>query len=173
MRRVFRIPFSRPRITREVDDELAFHLDTRVEKLVADGWNRDDARDVVHDAFVRMWRKRDSIDWPRAGGLAFRTVLGLAANRRRANGVRALLAPLVPWAREDRAVDAPDTRLVDAEADAAARRAIDRLPERLRSVLVLCTFTVRRLVTISSLLFRMMLAMRSSPAANEIRRAMS
>lgn len=103
-------------------------------------WNRDDALDVVHDAFVRLWRKRDRIDWPRASGLAYRTVLGLAANRRRTQGLRALLAPLVPWARET-SVAAADALLRDAQADAAARRAIDQLPERLRSVLVMCTFT--------------------------------
>jgi len=106
-------------------------------------WNRDDALDVVHDAFVRIWRKRERIDWPRASGLAYRTVLGIAANRRRAQGVRAFLAPLVPWARADRDTGAEraDALLADAEADTAARRAIDRLPERLRSVLVMCTFT--------------------------------
>ena len=42
-------------------------------------WSAEDARDVVHDAFVRMWRRRASIDWPRAAGLAYRTVLGLAS----------------------------------------------------------------------------------------------
>jgi RNA polymerase sigma-70 factor, ECF subfamily len=102
-------------------------------------WNRDDALDVVHDAFVRMWRKRDRIDWERAAGLAYRTVLGLASNRRRTRAVRALLTPLVAWgrARDDR----PDALLAAAEDDAAVRRGIERLPERLRSVLVMCTFT--------------------------------
>lgn len=44
MRRVFRIPFRRPPIEQDVDDELAFHLDLRVERLVAQGMSADDAR---------------------------------------------------------------------------------------------------------------------------------
>ena len=44
MRRVFRIPFSRTRIEREVDDELAFHLETRVARLMAQGMAEADAR---------------------------------------------------------------------------------------------------------------------------------
>ena len=47
MRRVFRIPFIRtPRrkLLREVSEELEFHLETRVERLVAAGWKSDAAR---------------------------------------------------------------------------------------------------------------------------------
>ena len=100
-------------------------------------WNADDARDLVHDAFVRVWRKRARIDWERAPGLAYRTVLGLAANRRRTNSVRRILgatvtAPVQP---------AIEDQLDGARRDEAVRRAIDRLPERLRRVLTLCTFS--------------------------------
>ena len=44
MRRVFRIPFSRAHIGREIDDELAFHLEMRTQRLVAAGWTPDAAR---------------------------------------------------------------------------------------------------------------------------------
>src|SRR5205085_1341506 len=37
MRRVFRIPFTARQIAREVDDELRFHLEMRVQRLVAVG----------------------------------------------------------------------------------------------------------------------------------------
>ncbi len=102
-------------------------------------WNAEDARDVVQDAFVRLWRKRDSVDWPRAAGLVYRIVLGLASNRRRGNRLR-------QWFGGDE-VDVVDPRggadvaLSDLILDASVRRAIDELPERLRSVLVMCTFT--------------------------------
>jgi RNA polymerase sigma-70 factor (ECF subfamily) len=101
-------------------------------------WNRDDARDVVQDALVRLWRKRDRIDWPRAPGLAYRIVLGLAANRRRGNAVRAAFGLGPP--REPAVARAPDVALDDARLDAAVRRAIDELPARLRDVLLLATF---------------------------------
>ena len=44
MRRVFRIPFSRTRLVREVDDEISFHLQSRIDALVASGMTPDDAR---------------------------------------------------------------------------------------------------------------------------------
>src|SRR5215510_2624501 len=43
MRRVFRIPFS-ARVEREVDDELAFHLEMRMQRLIASGMTPDAAR---------------------------------------------------------------------------------------------------------------------------------
>ena len=44
MRRVFRLPFARAHIAREVDDELAFHLEMRMQRLVDAGWDPDRAR---------------------------------------------------------------------------------------------------------------------------------
>ncbi len=44
MRRVFRIPFSRFRLVREVDDEILFHLQSRIDALVAGGMSPTDAR---------------------------------------------------------------------------------------------------------------------------------
>ena len=44
MRRVFRLPPSRASLARELDDELAFHLETRVQRLIASGMSPDAAR---------------------------------------------------------------------------------------------------------------------------------
>ncbi len=111
-------------------------------------WSRDEARDVVQDAFVRLWRKRDGVDWPRASGLAYRMVLGLAANRRRASRIRSALgfgSTSSEEARSESRAPAPgpssDAQLDTARLDAAVRRAIDALPERLRSVLVMTTYS--------------------------------
>ncbi|HEY3805487.1 MAG TPA: sigma-70 family RNA polymerase sigma factor [Kofleriaceae bacterium] len=103
-------------------------------------WSSEDARDVVHDAFVRMWRKRESIDWPRAAGLAYRTVLGLASNRRRAFAIRRLFGAREASEPSGHASGA-DELLAAARTDAEVRRGIDRLPESLRSVLVMCAFS--------------------------------
>ena len=43
MRRVFRLPESRARARRAVDDELLFHLEGRIDELVAQGMSRPDA----------------------------------------------------------------------------------------------------------------------------------
>lgn len=102
-------------------------------------WSADDARDLVHDAFVRLWNKRESIDWERAAGLAYTIVLGLAHNRRRGNAVRRAfgLAPPVDDALQGRADEALDV----ARVDQVVRRCIDELPEKLRSVLVMTLFS--------------------------------
>ena len=42
-RRVFRLPTSADRLAREVDDELRFHIEGRIEELIAQGWSRDAA----------------------------------------------------------------------------------------------------------------------------------
>jgi RNA polymerase sigma-70 factor (ECF subfamily) len=103
-------------------------------------WNAEDARDVVHDAFVRLWRKRESIEWERAAGLAYRTVLGIAANRRRSFAIRRWFG--ARGGDDERGAAAPpaDALLASARLDADVRGAIDKLPERLRSVLVMCAF---------------------------------
>jgi predicted permease len=44
VRRVFRLGLGRTHIAREVDDELAFHLETRTQRLVASGWSPEAAR---------------------------------------------------------------------------------------------------------------------------------
>ncbi|MDB4874862.1 MAG: permease [Gemmatimonadetes bacterium] len=44
MRRVFRLPFGRAGIAREVDDELAFHLEMRTQRLIAAGMTPDAAK---------------------------------------------------------------------------------------------------------------------------------
>jgi predicted permease len=69
VRRVFRIPFSRTGIEREVDDEIAFHLSMRVDRLMAQGLTRDEALQrarqqfgetrSVRAAMLRIDRQRD------------------------------------------------------------------------------------------------------------------
>jgi len=43
MKRLFRLPFSRDRMRRDVDAELSFHLEGRIEELVARGMTRGEA----------------------------------------------------------------------------------------------------------------------------------
>ncbi|MGQ0639651.1 MAG: ADOP family duplicated permease [Gemmatimonadaceae bacterium] len=43
MKRLFRLPFSRARVQRDVDTELAFHILGRIEELMARGMSRQDA----------------------------------------------------------------------------------------------------------------------------------
>src|SRR5689334_11143585 len=69
MRRVFRIPVGRGHLARDVDDELAFHIEMRMQRLIAAGWSVDAARaealrqfgDVAHvrDDCVTMDQQRE------------------------------------------------------------------------------------------------------------------
>jgi RNA polymerase sigma-70 factor (ECF subfamily) len=104
-------------------------------------WSADEARDVVHDAFVRMWKKRERIEWARAAGLAYTIVLGLAQNRRRSATVRRAFGMAASADELPDAAPRADAALDAARLDAHVRRCIDELPERLRSVLVMCLFS--------------------------------
>lgn len=57
MRRVFRLPFGRANIAREVDDELAFHLEMRMQRLIAAGMTPDAARQEA----LRQFGNVDSV----------------------------------------------------------------------------------------------------------------
>src|SRR6184192_2011682 len=59
MRRVFRIPFRRPPIEREVDDELAFHLEMRERQLIAAGMDPKAAKQEALRQFGDMHSVRD------------------------------------------------------------------------------------------------------------------
>jgi putative ABC transport system permease protein len=43
MKKIFRLPFSRDRVRRDVDTELSFHLEGRIDEMVAAGMSRADA----------------------------------------------------------------------------------------------------------------------------------
>jgi len=98
-------------------------------------WNRDEARDVMHDAFLKLWQARERVDWSTAEPLVFRSALNLAANRLRARKLRswASLEPLLSDERE-----APDDALDAERTRAEVRKAIDALPDKLKRVVVLC-----------------------------------
>jgi putative ABC transport system permease protein len=51
MKRLFRLPFSRDRMRRDVDAELDFHLEGRIEDLVERGLSRDEAEREVRRRF--------------------------------------------------------------------------------------------------------------------------
>jgi predicted permease len=51
LRRAFRLPASRTRLQHVVDEELRFHLDGRIEELIARGMTRDDAETEARRRF--------------------------------------------------------------------------------------------------------------------------
>lgn len=103
-------------------------------------WDAEEARDVVQEAFCRLWRARDRVELATVEPFVYKVALNLASNRRR--GRR-----LWQWVSWDRApAQASDLRdadesLVLRERRAAVRRAVDKLPERHKRVVMLCEFS--------------------------------
>lgn len=62
MRRVFRLPSNRARIAREVEDELAFHLEERVSRLIAAGMEPEAAHALALRHFGDVESTRASME---------------------------------------------------------------------------------------------------------------
>ncbi len=99
-------------------------------------WNAEDAHDVVQEAFVRLWDVRARVDPSTAEPFVYRIALNLAASRLR----RRRRWAWVPFetVRDTLAASSPADREVDGEDRERVRRAVDGLPEELRTVLLLC-----------------------------------
>lgn len=100
-------------------------------------WQREDAADIVQDAFVKLWDMRDRVRMDTVEPLAYRITINLASNRRRKRRV-------LRWMGLDSApeAEAPNTdaahSLMQQQASLGVRRAVDALPESHRRVIMLC-----------------------------------
>ena len=61
MRRVFRIPFSKRRLVDDVDDEIRFHLQSRIDALVRSGVSPQAAQEIARKQFGDLVSVRDSM----------------------------------------------------------------------------------------------------------------
>jgi len=95
-------------------------------------WNRDDAAEIVQEAFGRLWDMRRRVDPARARALVYRIALNLAASRRRWQRVRRFVGA----SERTTNVTAEDDLLVRERHDALGR-ALEQLPEDQRRALVL------------------------------------
>jgi RNA polymerase sigma-70 factor (ECF subfamily) len=93
-------------------------------------WNAAESQDVVQDAFLRCWRRKDDVRADGFTALLFRTALNLARNRRR----HARLWRMVGvTALDDVADDAASGDILSRPV----REALDGLPATQRGVLLL------------------------------------
>ena len=103
-------------------------------------WNREEARDVVQDAFVRLWRMRKRVEMATVEPLVYKIALNLARSRLRRRriirwvGLDAVSATL----RDPRDVEGGMAR---SEDQARVREAVLALPDELRQVILLCEFS--------------------------------
>jgi RNA polymerase sigma-70 factor (ECF subfamily) len=101
-------------------------------------WEPQACMDVMHDACLAVWAKRDGVDPSRVDALVTAAALNLARNHRRWQSLRRWL----PW--DDASIEALPRDGGDAPpehvATAQLRAAVDALPWRDREVLVLSEF---------------------------------
>jgi RNA polymerase sigma-70 factor, ECF subfamily len=114
-------------------------------------WNSEEAQDILHDAFMEIWARRGRIVASTADRYAWISVLNLSRKRRRWYRTKRFLygdehiASLPSPA-------APESEAARTQDRALLRRAIERLPEKLRSVLLLAEFSEMRYDSIGELL---------------------
>lgn len=103
-------------------------------------WQRQEAQDLVQEAFLQLWQRRQTIGRETADRYLWVATLNLARKRRRWRALRQFLQfDEVPETTADDA--SPDAQLADAQQQQRLVQAMDRLSEKLRSVLMLTEFS--------------------------------
>jgi RNA polymerase sigma-70 factor (ECF subfamily) len=132
---------GRQQLDRAQLEQLYARLETPMYNVVYRWlWNADDARDVVQEAFVKLWRVRARVELDTVEPYLYRIAVNLASKRRRSR-------KLWRWVSLDkagaRASDTPSARdsIDDEQRRAAVRAAVDALPEPQRRVVMLCEFS--------------------------------
>jgi len=103
-------------------------------------WNPEEARDVVQETFVRLWRMRKRVEAATVEPLVYKIAVNLARSRLRRRrilrwvGLDAVSATL----RDAEDVEAGMAR---SEDQARVREAVLALPDELRHVILLCEFS--------------------------------
>jgi RNA polymerase sigma-70 factor (ECF subfamily) len=114
-------------------------------------WNSEEAQDILHDAFIELWVRRDRLISSTADRYAWISVLNLSRKRRRWSRTKHFL-------RGDNSLGSlPATAALESDAVRTEEQthlhvAIERLPEKLRSVLLLAEFSGLSYDSISELL---------------------
>jgi len=103
-------------------------------------WQRQEAQDLVQEAFLQLWQRRATIEAATVEGWLWTSVLNLSRKRRRWQALRQFLQ-LDEGEPLHSAEPAPDVSLQDAQHAQQLRRAIDSLSDKLRRVLLLTEFS--------------------------------
>jgi RNA polymerase sigma-70 factor (ECF subfamily) len=114
-------------------------------------WNAQEAEDVVHDAFLQVWRRREGIHSDTADRYLWVAVLNLSRKRRRWARTKQFLQ-IEDSARELAAADSIEADAAQQEQNRRLHAEIERLPEGLRAVLLLAEFSGMSYLQIAQLL---------------------
>ncbi len=114
-------------------------------------WHSQEAQDAVHDAFLQLWVRRRTIRPDTADRYLWVSLLNLCRKRRRWSRAKRFLY----GDEELLALEGPQSPELDAASSQEQRLlqgAIDRLPEKLRSVLLLTELAEMSYESIAELL---------------------
>jgi RNA polymerase sigma-70 factor, ECF subfamily len=114
-------------------------------------WNSQEVQDILHDALMELWVRRNRLIVSTADRYAWTTVLNLSRKRRRWHRTKHFLRGDDSLAAL-RATGAPDADASRSQQYALLHAAIEPLPETLRCVLLLAEFSEMSYESISELL---------------------
>ena len=106
-------------------------------------WDREEARDLVQEAFVRLWKMRRRVVTETAEPLVYRIALNLARSKLR----RRRILRFVTFDTLQEGPGEPGNQerdLAESERRSRLHEAVLALPEELRQVITLCEFTELR-----------------------------
>lgn len=113
--------------------------------------SEEEAKDIVQDCFVRLWRMRAEIDRSRARGLVFMMVRNDCLNALKHRAVVSNFERETILAESSRDYvfnadycDSPETMGIYEELKAIIRAEVDKLPARSREVFILSRFNGMR-----------------------------
>jgi RNA polymerase sigma-70 factor (ECF subfamily) len=133
---------KRPPVPPPLDQPALERLYTELEKPLYNVvyrwvWDREEARDLVQEAFVRLWRARARVEPETARPFVYRIALNLASRRRRWRRLWGMVTESALGGRSA-AGPAPDQALSDHQQERRLRAAVEALSEPLRRVILLC-----------------------------------
>ena len=102
-------------------------------------WDAGEATDIVQETFVRLWSMRGRVRLETVDSLAYKIALNLASKRKRAQKTWGW-TPFEGWMGRSNLAGA-DEALAANERERAVRAAVDALPDHLRAVVMLCTYS--------------------------------
>jgi len=114
-------------------------------------WHSQEAQDVVHDAFLELWARRGRVRFDTADRYLWVAALNLSRKRRRWRRAKQFLYGDEALA-ELSGPQSPESDTASSQERHLLRRAIDGLPEKLRSVLLLTEFANMGYESIAELL---------------------
>jgi RNA polymerase sigma-70 factor (ECF subfamily) len=114
-------------------------------------WDREEARDLAQETFVRLWKMRRKILPDTVEPLAYRIALNLASSRLRRRRILRWVSLEQPTTAVTDSGDA-ERELARAGEHSRLREAVMALPDDLRNVILLCEFTDMRYDQVGSAL---------------------